>query len=161
MMNPAIRDRMAAIPIPLQPVANQPMIVSRMDEIPHHFHASESINGSLTKRRKYSLLSSFPIRVANGSLECESKPTTPWGPLGKIVHFSRYGSTAMGKNRSLLANRRTGSYFFNSSESSIELSRNPQALYDKTGTKFARTHSVNQICRGEVFFTATYLVCCY
>src|SRR5688572_5019361 len=67
MMKAAINARAAATPAPLQPDMNQPAPISRADETPHHTQISESINGSLTKRRKYSALSSLPMRVTSGS----------------------------------------------------------------------------------------------
>src|SRR5512145_1552252 len=61
MMNAAINARSAAVSIPCQPAANQAAPLTRIDETAHHIQTSASINGSLTKRRKYSELSNFPI----------------------------------------------------------------------------------------------------
>src|SRR3989304_1246849 len=135
MISAAINAKPAPTPTPLQPDMNQPAPRMRAEEIPHHTQISESINGTLTKRRKYSPLSSLPMRVVGGSFGWDNKPPTPCGPLGKIMHFSRYGSTAIGKNRSLFANRRTGSYFFNSSASFIWISyKDPRYVKNPLGS---------------------------
>src|SRR5690349_10948425 len=89
MTNAATNARTAATPAPLQPDAYQPVTMTKADKIPHPTQTSEAINGSLTKRKKYSPLCNFPIRVINGSVEWDNRPTTPCGPLGKIMHFSR------------------------------------------------------------------------
>src|SRR5687767_8703706 len=57
------------------------------------------------------------MRSKSGSFRCVISSATAAGPLGNRAHFSRYGSTAIGKKRSLFAKRRTGSYFSSNSRS--------------------------------------------
>src|SRR5258705_11624198 len=103
-MNEAINARTAATPAPLQPDMSQPALMRRADETPHHTQISESINGSLTKRRKYSPLSSLPTRVTSGSFGWDNKPTTPCGPLGKIMHFQDRALQPLGRTVRSLQN---------------------------------------------------------
>src|SRR5687767_897364 len=57
------------------------------------------------------------MRSKSGSFKCMISSVTPAGPLGNREHLSRYGSTAIGKKRSLFAKRSTGSYFSSNSRS--------------------------------------------
>src|SRR5262245_47172796 len=67
MMSAATSASPAAPAIPIQRDANQPATAAAADNPPHHIQISESISGSLTKRRKYSPLSNLPSFVRRGS----------------------------------------------------------------------------------------------
>src|ERR1700752_4927305 len=67
IISAAIRAKKAAPTTPSQPSKNQPATAVTADKTPHQAQISESISGSLTKRRKYSPLSNLPSFVTRGS----------------------------------------------------------------------------------------------
>src|SRR6185503_9034978 len=75
-MNAASSDRATTNVTPSQPAVNHPRPSAAADRSRHQTQISESINGSLTKRKKYSPLRNLPMDVISGSFKCASNPTT-------------------------------------------------------------------------------------